>query len=83
MAQGAAGIPFLDSERQAGIIVIMNDSKKRPLDPVIEFYKKDLDMSLISENLKLTHEERFKKFIAIHDAMVRARGLARQKKADD
>jgi len=29
-----------------------------PPDPVIEFYKKDLDMTLIRENLQRTPEER-------------------------
>jgi hypothetical protein len=31
-------------------------------DPVIEVYKKDVDRSLLRENLKLTVEERFHKF---------------------
>jgi hypothetical protein len=31
-------------------------------DPVIEAYKKDVDRSLLRENLKLTVEERFQKF---------------------
>jgi len=30
-------------------------------DPVVEAYKKDLDRTLIRENLKLTVEERFRK----------------------
>ena len=31
-------------------------------DPVVEAYKKDVDRSLLRENLKLTVEERFVKF---------------------
>ena len=31
-------------------------------DPVIEFYKKDVDRTLLRENLKLTVDERFRKF---------------------
>ncbi len=31
-------------------------------DPVIEAYKKDVDRSLLRENLKLTADERFAKF---------------------
>jgi hypothetical protein len=31
-------------------------------DPVIEAYKKDVDRTLLRENLKLTVEERFHKF---------------------
>ena len=32
------------------------------VDPVIEFYKKDVDRSLLRENLKLNVDERFRKF---------------------
>jgi hypothetical protein len=31
-------------------------------DPVIEAYKKDIDRTLLRENLKLTVDERFRKF---------------------
>lgn len=31
-------------------------------DPVIEAYKKDVDRTLLRENLKLTVEQRFRKF---------------------
>ena len=31
-------------------------------DPVIEVYKKDVDRTLLRENLKLTVQERFEKF---------------------
>ncbi|PYS52660.1 MAG: hypothetical protein DMG13_15520 [Acidobacteria bacterium] len=34
-------------------------------DPVIEAYKKDVDRSLLRENLKLTVEERFRKFESV------------------
>ena len=40
----------------------MRDSTDLPIDmspdPVIEHYKKDVDLTLIRENLKKTHEER-------------------------
>lgn len=32
-------------------------------DPVIEFYKKDVDLTLIRENLKLTYEQRLLKLM--------------------
>lgn len=35
-----------------------------PADPVIEAYKKDVDRTLIRENLKLTVEERFERLTA-------------------
>jgi len=34
-----------------------------PVDPVIEFYKKDLDRTLLRENLKLTPQQRLEKLI--------------------
>jgi hypothetical protein len=35
------------------------------IDPVVEAYKKDIDRTLIRENLKLTVEERFRKAMAL------------------
>lgn len=32
------------------------------VDPVIEFYMKDVDRTILRENLKLTVDERFRKF---------------------
>ena len=34
-------------------------------DPLVEAYKKDIDRTLIRENLKLTVEERFRKAMAL------------------
>jgi hypothetical protein len=34
-------------------------------DPVVEAYKKDIDRTLIRENLKLTHEERLRRLMAL------------------
>lgn len=34
-------------------------------DPVVEAYKKDIDRTLIRENLKLSVEERFRKAMAL------------------
>lgn len=34
-------------------------------DPVVEAYKKDVDRTLIRENLKLTHEERLRRLMAL------------------
>jgi hypothetical protein len=34
-------------------------------DPVVEAYKKDIDRTLIRENLRLTVEERFRKAMAL------------------
>ncbi len=35
-----------------------------PIDPVIEAYKKDVDRTLIRENLRLTVEQRFEQLMA-------------------
>ena len=34
-----------------------------PIDPVIEFYKKDIDRTLIRESLKLTVQQRFERLM--------------------
>jgi hypothetical protein len=52
-------------------------------DPVIEFYKKDVDRTLIRENLKLTVTERFEKLMALQrfaEEMRRAGKEARRRK---
>jgi hypothetical protein len=36
--------------------------RRRDADPVIDAYKKDIDRTLLRENLKLTPQERFLKF---------------------
>jgi hypothetical protein len=44
-------------------------SEKHPLfepDPVVEAFKKDIDRTLIRENLKLTHHQRVVKLIKFH-----------------
>jgi len=37
--------------------------RQRYVDPVVEFYKRDIDRTLLRENLKLTPGERLEKFI--------------------
>ena len=52
-----------------------------PPDPVIEAYKKDIERTLIRENLKLTVEQRFEKLMALqrfHEEMRRAGRAARR-----
>jgi hypothetical protein len=43
--------------------VLSAESMELPKDPVIEAYKKDIDRTLIRENLKLTVEQRFLKLM--------------------
>ncbi len=40
--------------------------EKLPPDPVIEAYKKDVDRTLLRENLKLTPQQRVEGLIAMH-----------------
>ncbi len=46
-------------------------------DPVIEAYKKDVDRTLLRENLKLTVDERFKRFESFMRGVYELRGSAR------
>lgn len=43
---------------------VMSDSSTRP-DPIVEAYKKDIDRTLIRENLKLSVEDRFRNAMAL------------------
>jgi hypothetical protein len=43
----------------------VKQTPKADLDPVVEAYKKDIDRTLIRENLKLSVEERFLKAMAL------------------
>lgn len=49
-------------------------------DPVIEAYKKDVDRTLIRENLKLTPEQRLARFEAFMRDLDELRGAAREKR---
>ena len=52
-----------DSQRDTSL---PEDLVPLPPDPVIEVYKRDVDRTLLRENLKLTVEQRFEKQMAIH-----------------
>ncbi|HKV39464.1 MAG TPA: hypothetical protein VJX67_09645 [Blastocatellia bacterium] len=43
----------------------LDSGSTRYVDPVIEAYKKDIDLTLILENLKLSVDERFEKLMAL------------------
>jgi hypothetical protein len=48
-------------EREADSDIVLGLAPPDVYDPVIEAYKKDVDRTLIRENLKLTHEQRLQK----------------------
>jgi hypothetical protein len=52
-------------------------------DPVIEVYKKDVDRTLLRENLKLTVEERFLKFEKFMRYVLELREAGRQARRTD
>lgn len=54
----------------------LGDKRPWPYDPVIEAYKKDVDRTLIRENLKLTVAERLEQAQAFAHAMEESRGAA-------
>ena len=43
----------------------IHSTAKEVLDPVIEAYKKDVDVTLIRENLRLTVDERFQQLMKL------------------
>ena len=47
-------------------------------DPVIEAYKKDVDRTLLRENLKLTVEQRLQKFASFAEYAEKLRGALRR-----
>ncbi len=51
------------------------------LDPVIEAYKKDVDRTLLRENLKLTVEQRIRKAESFHKSIEKWRGVGRRARA--
>jgi len=51
------------------------------IDPVIEVYKKDVDRTLLRENLKLTVEERIRKAIRVHKSVDALREAGRRARA--
>lgn len=48
------------------------------VDPVVEFYKKDVDRTLLRENLKLTVEQRIDKLQRFMNDLEAVRGAARR-----
>jgi len=62
----------MDRQRDAGDLAFEPD-------PVIEVYKKDIDRTLLRENLKLTPEQRLEKFVAFMTFLDGVRGAARRR----
>ena len=66
----------------------MKDTEEKPkqatnLDPVVEAYKKDIDVTLIRENLRLTVDQRFQQLMKMQkfaEELQRAGRKARSQK---
>ena len=56
----------------------MNKPTERYVDPVIEAYKKDVDRTLLRENLKLTVEERLQRLQALQRAAIELQRAGRE-----
>jgi hypothetical protein len=54
------------------------DDDRLPPDPVIEYYKKDIDRTLLRENLKLTPQQRLDKLVSFMRSLDRLREAARR-----
>lgn len=52
-------------------------------DPIIELYKRDVDRSLLRENLKLTVTERFEKLMELQRFAGELRRAGQKKRSDD
>lgn len=60
-------------------------NEERERDPVVEAYKRDVDRTLIRENLRLTVEERFDALMRLQRfaAELRRAGRAAESRRDD
>ena len=59
----------------------MNDETNKLIffpDPVVELYKRDIDLTLIRENLKLTVQQRFEKLMRLQQFAEELRRASKQ-----
>lgn len=54
---------------------------ERYRDPVVEAYKQHVDRTLLRENLRLTHDQRMRKFLSALRMVTQLRGAARNARA--
>jgi hypothetical protein len=57
--------------------------KVKDLDPVIEAYKKDVDVTLIRENLRLTVDQRFQQLMKLQQFAEDLRRAGRKARESD
>lgn len=56
----------------------LREEYELPPDPVIEYYKKDVDRTLLREHLKLTPQQRLDKLVAFMRSLEALRSAARR-----
>jgi hypothetical protein len=61
--------------------MLNNDEIRLDPDPVVEAYKKDVDRTLLRENLKLSVAERFQKLLEMQRLAAELRRAGREAKA--
>lgn len=71
-----------DGEVSTYIDWVNRDSLLAP-DPVVEAYKKDVDVSLLQRNLRLTVEERFRQLMELQRFALALREAGRKARAPD
>lgn len=68
--------PSADALRDAAYRLAPADS----FDPVIEAYKKDVDRTILRENLKLSPQERSEKFVSFMRSVWQLREIAQRER---
>jgi hypothetical protein len=58
----------------------LRDDYGLPPDPVVEYYKKDVDRTLLREHLKLTPQQRLEKLMAFMRSLDQLRTAARHRR---
>jgi len=60
-----------------------HDESKHDLDPVIEAYKKDIDLTLIRHNLRLTVDQRFQQLMEMQRFAEELQNAERKARSND
>ena len=61
---------------------LQNAEKRSDLDPVIEAYKKHIDVTLIRENLRLTVDQRFQQLMKLQQFAEELRRAGRKARSE-
>ena len=56
---------------------------RKDVDPVIEAYKKGVDITLIRENLRLTVDQRFQQLMRMQEFAEELQGIAKKERSQE